>query len=81
MQSHFDLASSWCVVMIELLCVVMIYALPCGPEERWHGNEIPAGYARVAVDDIERGYERLELDYATPEGEKTLQQVGSGIVL
>ena len=56
------------------------YALPCGPE-RWHGNEIPAGYARVAVDEIERGYERLELDYETPEGEKTLQEVGSGIIL
>ena len=57
------------------------YALPCGPEARWHGNEIPAGYARVAVDDIEWGYKRLELDYATSEGEKTLQKVGSGIIL
>ena len=57
------------------------YALPCRPEARWHGNEIPAGYARVAVDGIERGYEGLELDYATPEGEKTLREVGGGIIL
>ena len=35
----------------------------------------------LKLNEIERGYERLELDYATPEGEKTLEQVGSGIVL
>ena len=31
------------------------YALPCGPEARWHGSEIPVGYARVAVDEIKPG--------------------------
>ena len=39
------------------LSVARGYALPCGPEARWHGNEIPAGYARVAVDEIEKGYD------------------------
>ena len=63
------------------LSVARGYALPCGPEARWHGNEIPAGYARIAVDEIEKGYDRLELEYATPEGEKTLQEVGSGIII
>ena len=63
------------------LSVARGYALPCGPEARWHGNEIPAGYARVAVDEIEKGYDRLELEYATPEGKKTLQEVGSGIII
>ena len=31
------------------------FALPCGPAVLWHGNEIPAGYARVGVDEIQRG--------------------------
>ena len=57
------------------------FALPCGPGVLWHGNEIPAGYARVGVDEIQRGYEELDLDFPTPEGERTLREVGGGIIL
>jgi hypothetical protein len=34
-------------------------ALPCLPDALHHGNPIPAGYARVTVDDIVLGYEDL----------------------
>ena len=61
--------------------VAVGFAFVPSDKATWHGREIPAGYARVTVDEIERGYERLELDYETPEGEKTLQEVGSGIIL
>jgi hypothetical protein len=29
-------------------------ALPCPPNARWHGREIPAGYAKVRVDKTKR---------------------------
>ena len=57
------------------------FALPCGPGALWHGTEIPAGYAHVGVDEIQEGYEELDLDYPTPEGERTLREVGGGIIL
>jgi hypothetical protein len=41
-------------------------ALPCRPGALHHNNPIPAGYAHVMVDDIVKGYEDLEIDYATP---------------
>ena len=56
-------------------------ALPCGPEQLHHGNPIPAGYARVTVDEIVQGYEELEIDYRTPEGEVYLGHVQSNIIL
>jgi hypothetical protein len=31
-------------------------ALPCPPDARWHGREIPAGYAKVGVDEIVTGF-------------------------
>ncbi|KAK1645527.1 hypothetical protein QYE76_063332 [Lolium multiflorum] len=39
-------------------------ALPCKPGALHHGNPIPAGYARVTVDDVVEGYEDLEIDSA-----------------
>jgi hypothetical protein len=50
-------------------------ALPCLPEALHHGNPIPAGYARVSVLDIVSGFEDLELDFATPEGDERLGDV------
>ena len=57
------------------------YALTCEPGALWHCKEIPAGYACVGVDEIQWGYEELDLDFPTPEGERTMREVGGGIIL
>jgi hypothetical protein len=56
-------------------------ALPCLPEALYHGNPISASYARVSVLDIVPGFEDLELDFATPEGDARLADVKRQIVL
>ena len=56
-------------------------ALPCKPGALHHGNPIAAGYARVTVDDVVEGYEDLEIDYATPEGDVRLGDVKRQIIL
>ena len=55
--------------------------LLCPPEARWHGREIPAGYAKVTVDEIVMGFDSMELDIPGPEGERTLGEVLGGIIL
>jgi hypothetical protein len=56
-------------------------ALRCLPEALHHGNPIRAGYARVSMDDIVLGFEDLELDFPTPEGDVRLGDVKHHIVL
>jgi hypothetical protein len=56
-------------------------ALPCLPGALHHNNPIPAGYARVTVDDTVKGYEDLEIDYATPKGDVRLGDVKGQIIL
>jgi hypothetical protein len=50
-------------------------ALPCLPGALHHNNPIQDGYARVTVEDIVQGFEDLEIDIATPEGERRLGDV------
>ncbi|KAK1630907.1 hypothetical protein QYE76_005222 [Lolium multiflorum] len=50
-------------------------ALPCTPGALHHNNPIQDGYARVTVEDIVQGFEDLEIDYATTEGETKLGDV------
>ena len=57
------------------------YALPNTPDVLWHFNPVPAGYARVAVDAIEPGYDELQLDIPGGEGESTLAEAGRGLIL
>ena len=54
-------------------------ALP--PGALHHNNPIQDGYARVTVEDIVQGFEDLEIDIATPEGEKRLGDVKRQIIL
>jgi len=61
--------------------VAVGFALPSEPGARFHGSQIPAGYARVGVDEVLKGYESLELDMAGGDGEKTLGEVTGGIIL
>ena len=56
-------------------------ALPSGPDARWHGREIPAGFAKVGVDEIMTGFNDMELDIAGPEDERTLGEVLGGVIL
>jgi hypothetical protein len=56
-------------------------ALPCPPDACWHGREIPAGYAKVGVDEIVTMFHDMELDIARPEDERTLGEVLGGVIL
>jgi hypothetical protein len=56
-------------------------ALLSGPDVRWHGREIPAGYAKVEVDEIMSGFYDMELDIAGPKDERTLGEVLGGVIL
>ena len=56
-------------------------ALPCLPGALHHNNPIQDGYARVTVEDIVQGFEDLEIDIATPEGEKRLGYVKRHFIL
>jgi hypothetical protein len=56
-------------------------ALPCLTDALHHGNAILAGYARVTVDDIVPGYEDLEIDIPTPEGDVKLGDFKRYIIL
>jgi hypothetical protein len=56
-------------------------ALPCLPEALHHGSPISAGYVRVSVLDIISGFEDLDLDFATPEGDRRLGDVKRQIIL
>jgi hypothetical protein len=56
-------------------------ALPSSPDVRWHGREIPAGYAKVGVDEIMPGFHDMELDIAGPEDERTLGEVLGGVII
>ncbi|KAK1691937.1 hypothetical protein QYE76_008634 [Lolium multiflorum] len=46
-----------------------------------HNNPIEYGYARVTVEDIVQGFEDLEIDYATPEGERRLGDIKRQFIL
>jgi hypothetical protein len=61
--------------------VVIGTTLPCLPEALHHGNLIPSGYAHVLVDDIVPGFEDVEIDFATPEGDVRFGNVKHYIIL
>ena len=61
--------------------VAVGFALENMPGATHHGGPIPAGYARVGVDEIMNGFEDLELDFAGAEGEMTLGEVLRGVIL
>ena len=56
-------------------------ALEYTPGVTFHGGPIPAGYARVGVDEIVKRYEELELDIPVAKEEMTLGEVFRGIIL
>ena len=46
-------------------------ALPSTPGEVYHGQEIPAGYAKVGVEEVCNNWKNLELDILGGDGETT----------
>ncbi|KAI5008243.1 hypothetical protein ZWY2020_009291 [Hordeum vulgare] len=54
---------------------LILFPLPSGPNARWHDREIPAGFAKVGVDEIMAGFHDMELDIAGPEDERTLGEM------
>ena len=67
------------------LKVAVGYVLPAfgaeGEPATWHGNEIPAGYARVGVDSVVPSFESLQLEIPGGEGRDTLGDVLGEIIL
>ena len=56
-------------------------AFPCAPRATYHCKAIPAGYARVTVDEVMNGFEDLDLDIALGDGETKLGDVKRQIFL
>ena len=57
------------------------YALTCESTALYRGNEIPDGYARVGVDQVEPGFESLELQIPGGDDERTLGDVQGRLIL
>ena len=56
-------------------------AMPRTPGEVYHGQEIPAGYAKVAVEEVSNDWKTLELDISGGDGERTLVEAIHGYIL
>ncbi|KAK1679436.1 hypothetical protein QYE76_040284 [Lolium multiflorum] len=65
--------------------VAVGYVLPAfgaeGEPATWHGNEIPAGYARVGVDSVVPSWETLQLEIPGGDGGVTLGEVLGEIIV
>ena len=57
------------------------YAYTNPPKATFHCNSIPAGYARVGVDEVVAQYSRLELDIPGGDEEHTLREAIHHIIL
>jgi len=56
-------------------------AMPTQPGDVYHGQQIPAGYARVGVEQACEGWRTLELDIPRGDGERTLAEAIHGYIL
>ena len=63
------------------LKVAVGFAYPNEPEATYHHGVIPAGYARVGVDEVMTGFHTMELEIPGGEEEKTLGDVERGFAL
>jgi hypothetical protein len=68
---------------IENLTFTVAYssAMPRTPGEVYHGQEIPAGYAKVGIDEVCNDWKNLELDIPGGDGETTLADATHGYIL
>jgi hypothetical protein len=77
-RKNFELHQSMKNISIKM---AVSFALPSEPVACFHGCPIPAGYARVGMDEVLKGYERLELDIPAGEGETILGEVTRGFFM
>ena len=56
-------------------------AMPSTPGEVYHGQEIPAGHAKVGVEEVCNDWKNLELDIPGGNGETTLADATHGYIL
>ena len=56
-------------------------AMPSTPGEVYHGQEIPAGYAKVGVEEVCNDWKNLELDIPGGDGKTTLADAVHGYIL
>ena len=68
-REHCDLHAKCMNITLK---VAVGYALPRVPDGTYHCSPIPDGYAVVSVDEVIKGFEQLELDFHTGEGETEL---------
>ena len=68
-SQHCHLMAQWQNFKVKA-AVGSVY--PTEPGATFHCRPIPEGYARVTVDEIMEGFEDLELDHPTDEGETWL---------
>ena len=61
--------------------VAVGYVVPCPPDARWDGREIPAGYAKVGVDEVLPDFIDMLLDIPGPQDERTLGEVVGAVIL
>ena len=68
-SQHCHIMARWMNLKVKA-AVVSVY--PTEPGATFHYRPIPEGYARVMVDEITEGFEDLQLDHPTGEGETRL---------
>ena len=68
-SQHCHLMKQWMKFKVK---AAVGSVLPTEPGATYHCRPIPEGYARVMVDEITDGFEDLELDHPTGEGETRL---------
>ena len=56
-------------------------AMPSTPGKVYHGQEIPAGYAKVGFEEVCNDWKNLELDIPGGDGETTLADAVYGYIL
>ena len=56
-------------------------AIPTAKGDRFHGDEIPSGYSKVAVDVMIDKYEDFDLEIPGGDGVTKLGQATYGIIL
>ena len=68
-------------VAIAMFTIAYGTAMPTQLGDVYHGQQIPAGYTRVGVEQVCQGWETLELDIPRGGGERTLAEAIHGYIL
>ena len=79
---HYIVGSIITFTLVAILIALVVwYALPNEFEANYHDGDIPAGYARVGVDEVVPEFETLSLDIPGGDDEATFRDVKGGFSL